>query len=133
MRERHDLRRTGLEVAVVAEGVGMEEVAFDDVRERLDVPVRVERPLGAGHDPVVVEDAQRTDAHLLGIAVAVEAEVPSGVEPAALLAPDRVGLADGDIASRSAHIDLIRFSCIDDPLIGPPPRLGRTRELALDR
>ena len=107
MRERHDLRRTGLEVPVVAERIGMQEVAFDDVGERLDVLVRVERPLGAGHDPIVVEHAERTDAHLLGIAVAVEAEVPAGVEPAALLAPDRVRLADGDVPGRSAHVDLL--------------------------
>ena len=65
--------------------------------------MRVERPLGAGHDPVVVEDAEGTDAHLLRIAVPVEAEVPSGVEPAALLAPDRVGLTDGDFPGRAAH------------------------------
>ena len=105
MRERHDLGRTGLEVPVVAEGIGMEEVALDDVGERLDVLVRVERPLGAGHDPIVVEDAERTHAHLLGIAVPVEAEVPAGVEPAALLAPDRVRLADGDVPARRAHVD----------------------------
>ena len=106
MRERHDLGRTRLEVPVVAQGIGMEEVALDDVGERLDVLVRVERPLGAGHDPIIVEDSERTHAHLLGIAVAVEAEVPAGVEPAALLAPDRVRVADDDGPGRSAHVDL---------------------------
>ena len=33
VRERHDLRRTWLEVPVVAQGIGMEELAFDDVGE----------------------------------------------------------------------------------------------------
>ena len=88
VRERHDLGGARLELAVVAERVGVEEVALDDVRQRLDVLVRVERPLGAGDDPVVVEDAQRADAHLFGIPVAVEREVPAGVEPAALFVPD---------------------------------------------
>jgi hypothetical protein len=41
--------RTALEVPVVAEGIGMEEVALDDVGEGLDVLVRVERPRGTGH------------------------------------------------------------------------------------
>ena len=34
--------------------------------------MRVDRPLGAGHEPTVVEDPERTDAHLLGIAVAAK-------------------------------------------------------------
>ena len=66
MRERHDLCGARLEPAVVAKRVGVQEVALDDVGERLDVLVWVERPLGAGHDPIVVEDAERPDAHLLG-------------------------------------------------------------------
>ena len=80
MRERHDLGGTRFEVPVVAEGIGMEEVACHDVGERLDVLVRVERPLSTGHDAVVVEDPQCAHAHLLWIAVPVEAEVPSSVE-----------------------------------------------------
>jgi hypothetical protein len=35
----------------------MQEVTVDDVRQRLVVLVRVERPLGAGDDPVIVEHA----------------------------------------------------------------------------
>jgi hypothetical protein len=104
MRERHDLGRTGLEVPVVAKGIVMEEVPLDDVGERLDVLVWVERPLGSGNDPIVVEDPERTNAHLLGITVLVKAEVLSGVEPPALLAPDRVGRPDGDVPNRRAHI-----------------------------
>ena len=74
----------------------MEEVAGDDVGERLDVLVRVERPLGAGDDQIVVEDAQGPDAHLLGVPIAVEAEVPASLEPPTALVPDRVGLTHHD-------------------------------------
>ncbi len=84
----------GLETAVVAERIGMQGVALDDVRERLDVLVGVKRPLGAGDDPVVIEYAQCADAHLLRIAIAVEREVPVGVEPAALLVPNGRRVAD---------------------------------------
>ena len=97
MREGHHLSSPGLEVAVVPERVGVQEIALDHVRQGLDVPMRMERPLGAGHDPIIVEDTQGTDALLFGIAVAVEAEMPSGVEPAALLAPDRVRFPDDHI------------------------------------
>src|SRR6185295_19032581 len=61
------------------------------------------RPFGAGHDPVVVEDAQRADTHLLRIAVAIEGEVPAGVEPSALLVPDRVRLSNRNTARLELH------------------------------
>ena len=59
--ERHHLGRAGLESAVVAERVGMQEVARHDVRQRLDVLVRVERPLRSPDDPVVVEHTECSD------------------------------------------------------------------------
>jgi hypothetical protein len=103
VRERHDLRGAGGQLPVVREGIGVEEMAAHHVRQRLDVLVRVQRPLGAGDDPVIVEDAQRADAQLLGIAIPVEREMPPGVEPAALLVPDRVGLADDDAPALRLH------------------------------
>src|SRR6188508_513460 len=96
VRERHGLRGAGLETAVVAERIGVKERALDDVRQRLDVLVRMYRPFGAGDDAVVVEDPQRADTHLLRIVVAIEAEVPARVEPATGLVPDGVRLADDD-------------------------------------
>ena len=73
--------------------------------------MRMERPLGTRHDPVIVEDAKGADALLLGIAVAVEAEVPPGIEPAALLVPDRVGFPDDHSPSVTAHLTLLRRVC----------------------
>jgi hypothetical protein len=72
VRKRHDLRRSRLEPAVVAQGIGMEEVSLDDVGQRLNVPVRVHGPGGAWDDAVVVEHAQRPDADLRRVVLAVE-------------------------------------------------------------
>ena len=82
--ERHALDATGLELAAVAHRVGVLERALDDVGQAFDVGVRVHRPVGAGDEAVVVEDAERSDAALHRVAVAVEREVPARLEPAAL-------------------------------------------------
>jgi hypothetical protein len=66
------------------------EVTLDHVGQRLDVAVGVHRPLRPGHDAVVVEHPQRTDAHLIWIVIAVEREMPAGVEPATVLRIDLV-------------------------------------------
>src|SRR5215211_548859 len=63
----------------------------------------VHGPFGAGDDPVVVEDAERPDAHLLGIAISIEREMPARVEPATRLVPDRVGLAYHEVRARSVQ------------------------------
>src|SRR5262245_8070959 len=86
--EAHHLHSAGFELAVVPKGVGVFEVAFDNVGERLDISVGMHRPFRTGDDPVVVEHAQGSDTHLLRIAIAVDGEVPSGVEPAAVLPID---------------------------------------------
>src|SRR5712691_7034496 len=86
--ERHPLDPSGLEPAVLAEGVRVLERALDDVGDALDVGVRVHRPVGARDEAVVVEHPERPDAHLARVAVSVEGEVPSGGEPAALLGVD---------------------------------------------
>ena len=46
----------------------------------------------AGDD--VIEHPQRADARLPRIAIAIQREVPAGVEPAALLMPDGARVAD---------------------------------------
>src|SRR5437667_367047 len=79
--ERHPLDPSGLEPAVLAEGVRVLERALDDVGDALDVGVRVHRPVGARDEAVVVEHPQRPDAHLARVAVSVEGEVPAGGEP----------------------------------------------------
>jgi len=83
-------------------------MALDDVRERLDVLMRVQWPLGPGDDAVVVEHTQRADAELVRVAVAIEREVPAGVEPAALFVPDRVRASDLHCRGGEAHRGLLR-------------------------
>ena len=60
--ERHPLDAAGLELPAVARASRRaRSVPFDDVGQPLDVGVRVHRPVGAGDEPVVVEDAERAE------------------------------------------------------------------------
>ena len=86
--ERHQLHAARLQGAVIAQAVGVAKASLPDVGDALHVGVRMHRPNGARRQPVVIEDAQRPDPHLPGIAVAVEGEVPARVEPAAFLFVD---------------------------------------------
>ena len=88
-----------------ADVVLMAERALDDVGQALDVPVRMQRPDGAGLQAVVVEDAHRAERVVLWVLVSVEAEVPAGAEPAAVdvvdvgVAPDLDHAAVGSTSS----------------------------------
>src|SRR3989440_12923136 len=77
-----------MEGAVVPQAIGMAEDPPPYVRNSLDVGVRVHRPDRAGRQPIVIEDPQRPDAHLPGIAITIKREVPAGLEPAALFVVD---------------------------------------------
>src|SRR3989442_13109979 len=71
-----------MEDAVVAEAVGMAKGALPDVGDALDVGVRVHRPDRARSQAIVVENPQRPNPHLSGIAIAIEGEVPADLQPA---------------------------------------------------
>src|SRR6476659_5910052 len=86
--EGHPLDAAGLQRAVLSERIRVLEGPLDHVGESLDVSMRVHRPVGAGDQPVVVEDPQGPDAHLFGITVAVEREMPACSEPPALFRMD---------------------------------------------
>jgi hypothetical protein len=92
--EPHDLRGARFELAAVAERVLVAEPTRHDPRQRLDVRVGVHRPDLAGCDHVVVEHAQGSDPHAVGVVPAAEAEVPTGVEPATGLVVVLVRAAD---------------------------------------
>src|SRR5437762_2434071 len=66
----------------------MLERSFDHVRDPLNVAMGMHRPRHTRHQSVVVEHTQRTELHPFGVHVVVEAEVPAGVEPPALLLVD---------------------------------------------
>src|ERR1700730_10493158 len=91
--ERHQLDATGMEDAVVADAVGMAKGALPHIGDAFDVGVRVHRPVRPGSEAIVVEDAQRPDAHLSRIAIAIEGEVPAGNKPASLFLMDLTGAA----------------------------------------
>src|SRR5206468_11619516 len=80
-----------------------------DVGESFDVGVRMHRPVGTRDQPVVVENPERADAHLIGVAVPVEREVPAGPEPASILGVD-LGVASDlqQVAPRSTSGDSLQ-------------------------
>src|SRR6266536_1255686 len=93
--ERHALDRAGRQRAErTAAIVLVAERALDHVGQPLDIAMRVEGPDRAWDQAVVVEDAQRTEAVVLGVAVLVEGEVPASVKPAALDVIDLTITAD---------------------------------------
>jgi hypothetical protein len=74
----------------------MLERTFGYVGDALDVPMRMHRPGGARHEPIVVEDAEITDPHVGFVPVLVEAEMPVRVEPAALGVEQRSPRSEDD-------------------------------------
>ena len=87
--EAHPLNAARLEDAVIAEAVRVLEVPGHDVGDPLDVAVRMHRPRGAGHERVVVENAERADTHVVRIVVPIEGEVPPRLEPTTVDPVDR--------------------------------------------
>src|SRR5439155_5901098 len=77
-----------MEGAVVPQAIGMAEDPPPYVRNSLHVGVRGDRPDCAWRKPIVIEEPQRPDPHLPGIAIAIKREVPAGLEPAALFVVD---------------------------------------------
>src|SRR5207237_8208997 len=84
--ERHQLNSPRLEDPVLAQAVSMPESPLPDIGDPLYVGVWVHRPDCSRGEAVMVEHPERANAHLLGISVAIEAEMPAGLEPAAVLA-----------------------------------------------
>jgi hypothetical protein len=115
--ERHALHTAGLELSAVPERIGVVEGALNHVREPLDVGVRMHRPLRAGHQPIVVEDPERPDPHLVRIAIPIEGEVPASSEPPALFGVDL------DVSSDLQHVS----SRCSSPFEHPTHRNGLDR------
>lgn len=78
----HVLDFAGANDAAVAHGVFVLERAAEDVGNDLHVLVRVRAKAHAGHDEVVINDAETAVTHPLGVIVVREAEGVIGVEPA---------------------------------------------------
>ena len=84
--KRHQLHPAGIEDSIVAQAIGMLKCPVPDIRDPLDVGVRVHGPDGSRAKAVMVEDSERAHAHLFGIAVTIEGEMPASLEPATVLA-----------------------------------------------
>ncbi len=82
----HALERVGPDHAAVAEGVLVLEGAVEDVGDDFHVPVRVHGEPLPGADEVLVDDAQRPEAHVPRVVVVGEREAVLGVEPAVVRA-----------------------------------------------
>src|SRR5438132_9820225 len=83
--KRHALHGAGGQRPVLAADVVLvSKASFNDVSQPFDVLMGMERPDRARDQAIVVEDAHRTEAVVLGIPVLVEREMPACAEPAAL-------------------------------------------------
>ena len=81
-RPLHGARRQHTAVTLA---VAVLERPLHHVRYAFDIAVRVHGPGDARAKGIVVEHAQGTEPHVLGVVVLVEREMPVGGEPAALL------------------------------------------------
>ena len=70
----------------VAHAVFVRESALENVSDDLHVAVRMHGESAAGCDDIFIDDAQRTKAHPLRIAILVEGKRVTRVEPAVIAA-----------------------------------------------
>src|SRR5688572_2490323 len=94
--ERGTLYGAGWQDAAVAHRIEVLECSLGNIGDAFDVAMGVHGPDGAGFEAVVVEHAQVAEAHVCRVAVAVEAEMPAGSEPAAVGGIDGVGRTELD-------------------------------------
>jgi hypothetical protein len=78
----HALGEAGVDDAVVALGVLVDEAAVQDPGDDLHVAVRMGVETGAGGDDVVVGDQEQPEVGVGGVVVPAEGEAVMGVEPA---------------------------------------------------
>src|SRR5437867_12825199 len=83
--KRHQLHPTGMEDSIVAQAIGMLKCTVPDIRDPLDVGVRVHGPDGSRAKAVTVEDSERAHAHLFRNAVTIEREMPASLDRATAL------------------------------------------------
>ena len=97
----------------VTEAVLVRELAFENVGDDLHVLVVMRAEAAPRIHEVLVDDAQRAEAHVLGVVVVREREGVERVEPAV------IGVAALGSGSMDEHPDLLFGSVLD---VGPTPR-----------
>src|SRR5215510_9060672 len=78
-----------------AQAVAMLERALEHIRDDLHIAVRMRRETAAGFNAVVVDDAQRPEAHVLLVVVGAERKCMAAVEPAQVGPPALFGFSKG--------------------------------------
>jgi hypothetical protein len=93
----HHLDLAGRDDRRVAHAVLVRELAFQQIGEDLHVAVRVHREAHAGRHDVVIDHAQRAEAHVRGVVVIGEREGEAAVQPAVVHMAPLAGAADGEV------------------------------------
>ena len=93
----HDLDLAGSDLRLVAEAVAVLDRALEYVTEDFHVTMRVHREANPGRDDVLIDHAQRTEAHVGGVVVIGEAEGMPGAQPAVVGMAAFAGAADGQV------------------------------------
>jgi hypothetical protein len=97
---------------------------LEHVAEDLHVAVRVRREALAAAHAVLVDHAQRAEAHVLVVVVVGEAERVPAVEPAVVGATALVGAADRE-AHRFSSVRVVRVHALGEARAGEPADRGR--------
>jgi hypothetical protein len=92
----HPLHVAGTDHRAVAERIAVREAALEHVADDLHVAMAVGAESLPGLDAILVDHAQRAEAHVIGIVVAGEGEAVEGVEPAMLRMAALLAAADLD-------------------------------------
>src|ERR1041385_7869225 len=82
----HALAVTGMNYGTVAHAVFVRESTLENIGDDFHVAMRMHGKSRAGRDKILVDHAQRTESHPLGITVLIERKGVAGVEPAVITA-----------------------------------------------
>ncbi len=74
----------------------MFEGAAEDIGDDFHIAVGVHAEAFSGHDEVIINDAERAEAHPIGVVIIGEAERMVGIEPAVLGVAAFMGFTDDD-------------------------------------
>src|SRR5579862_5760759 len=93
---RHALHITGADDRAGADAVFVLERALKDIGDDLHVAMAMGVEAGARRDAILIDDAQRAEAHVLRIVIMAEGEAVAAIEPAELCLAALFGGANGD-------------------------------------
>src|SRR5579872_5347996 len=92
----HTLDLAGTNDAAAADGIPMLERAVDEIGYDFHVAMAVRLKAAAARYPVLVDDAQRSETHMLRIVIVAKREGMARIEPVDLGSAARFGFSKGD-------------------------------------